>query len=334
LRHGVMAFLVLRPAEDGSSSASGDLITGVISRGMNGEPANAPSRYPSISGDGRLVAFESDASNLVPNDTNGVSDIFVFDRQTGGTRRASLAPGGKEANGPSHRPSLSADGKWVAFDSEASNLIPNDRNGDRTKAVGLVSASVAALFDPAVRGGGPGLQSTLDAIAGSDVFIVDLQGGATELVSITSAGAQGNLGSFGPSLSEDGRYVAFESVAPNFRGAPARDGVSAGWNGLMAEDVFIRDRRSATTELISRFPDGALATFGSGFARISTDGSAVAFLTRDPQLGNAALYAACVWERSSNRVRSLPLPDVPPQTEPPLYVGGMSRPSISAMAPS
>ncbi|MTJ48840.1 LamG-like jellyroll fold domain-containing protein [Dolichospermum sp. UHCC 0259] len=94
-----------------------------ITTGINGTESNGNSYDPSISADGRFVAFRSDASNLVPTDTNGKSDIFVYDRKENKTTR--ITTGG---NDHSYDPSISADGRFVAFASIASNLVPNDTN--------------------------------------------------------------------------------------------------------------------------------------------------------------------------------------------------------------
>src|SRR4051794_17369920 len=119
-----------------------------------------------ISADGRFVAFFSAASNLVPGDTNGHQDVFVHDRQTGSTERASVATDGTQSNGSSYYAlSLSADGRFVAFTSDAGNLVPGDTSG---------------FFG---------------------LFVRDRQTGTTERVSVSSSGAQGNGTSSGPSLS-------------------------------------------------------------------------------------------------------------------------------------
>ena len=110
----------------------------------------------SISADGRYVAFHSDASNLVPGDTNGMSDIFVYDRQTDTIERVSVAANGTQGNGHSTSPSISADGRYVAFYSNASNLVPGDTNGT------------------------------------SDVFVYDRQTDTIERVSLAADGTQGN----------------------------------------------------------------------------------------------------------------------------------------------
>ena len=93
------------------------------------DQANGRSYSPSISYDGRFVAFVSRASNLVAHDTNGTSDIFVRDRETDATRRVSVNDSGAQANGPSRSTEISPGGRFVAFDSRASNLLPNDTNG-------------------------------------------------------------------------------------------------------------------------------------------------------------------------------------------------------------
>ena len=144
-----------------------------------GSEANGDPRWPSISADGRYVVFESAADNLVPGDTNDHSDVFVHDRQTGETSRVSVASDGTEGNGQSDEPSISADGRYVAFASEASNLVPGDTNHNY------------------------------------DILLHDRQTGETVRVSVASDGTEGNGHSIEPSISSDGQYVAFTSWASN-----------------------------------------------------------------------------------------------------------------------
>src|SRR5438046_2018767 len=140
---------------------------------------NATSLGSALSADGRFVAFHSTATNLVAGDANGKTDVFVHDRQTGMTERVSVASGGTRGNNASSYPALSADGRFVAFDSDATDLVAGDTNGT------------------------------------TDVFVHDRQTGTTERVSVTSGGTQGNDSSAAPALSAEGGFVAFHSVSTN-----------------------------------------------------------------------------------------------------------------------
>jgi Tol biopolymer transport system component len=160
-----------------SVPAWGQGATERVSLGPNGVQGDGPSEDTALSADGRFVAFGSEASTLVPDDTNGGSDVFVHDRQTGRTTRVSVGPNGRQSNNGSYQPALSAGGRVVAFTSLASNLVPGDTN---------------------------------DA---PDVFVRDRQTGTTRRVSVSSGGAQGNAYSYTPSISADGRFVAFASDA-------------------------------------------------------------------------------------------------------------------------
>jgi hypothetical protein len=124
------AALALAVGAAGSASAQG--ITERVSVSSGGVQGNGNSSHfgtPAISADGRFVAFKSDATNLVPGDTNNASDIFVRDRQTGTTERVSVGSGGAQGNNISFSPAISADGRVVAFESAAANLVPGDTNG-------------------------------------------------------------------------------------------------------------------------------------------------------------------------------------------------------------
>ncbi|HEY8514658.1 MAG TPA: hypothetical protein VIS07_03990 [Candidatus Binatia bacterium] len=184
-----------------------------------------------LSAGGRFVAFVSSATNLVPDDTNFMLDVFVHDRLTGTTERVSVAADGTEADGQSATPSLSADGRYVAFASAATNLVPGDSNG------------------------------------AFDVFVRDRVAGTIERVSVASDGSEGNFDSISPSISEDGRYVAFASAASNL--------VPGDTNGSF--DIFVRDRLAQTTVRVSVASDGTEGNSLSLSPRISGDGSVVAF---------------------------------------------------------
>ena len=208
-----------------------------LSADRTGTEANDTIHQPAISGDGHVVAFVSAATNLVPGDTNGQADVFVHDRPSGTTERVSVNSDGAEGDGSSERPTLSADGRYVAFSSSATNLVPGDTNGQ------------------------------------SDVFVHDRQTRLTERVSVDSAGIQGNAASFvgpndhGAPLSADGRFVAFTSAATNL--------VPGDTNGQ--SDVFVHDRRTGTTERVSVDSAGTEANGWSERPSISTDGRFVAF---------------------------------------------------------
>ena len=156
-----------------------DCLTGTTELVTRSSESIYGSGSPSISGDGRFVAFETNATDLVPNDTNHRSDIFVFDRQTGTTERVSVASDGAQADLDSYHPSISGDGRYVAFESDASNLVAGDSN------------------------------------ATSDIFVYDRATGQTQRVSIASDGSQANDESTTASISGDGRYVVFQTPATN-----------------------------------------------------------------------------------------------------------------------
>lgn len=192
---------------------------------------------PALSADGRYVAYFSAASNLVAGDRNGLDDIFLYDRRRGRTLRLSTAAGGGDPNGPSRHPALSADGRIVVFQSQATNLI--------------------AAAGPAL----PGVDQ---------IYALDRESGAVELVSRSGArdsGAPGNGPSAAPVLSADGRFVAFVSAADNL--VPG--------DGNQAADTFVHDRRTGLTERVSLSSAGVPANRDSSEPAISADGRYVAF---------------------------------------------------------
>jgi len=222
-----------------------------VSIDSNGVQGNEPSDLlpPAISADGQYVAFGSAATNLVPDDTNGSTDIFVRARVAGSTERVSVDSAGIEGDSGSDSAAISADGRYVAFRSSATNLVPNDTN-----ICGVCS-------DP------PGTCSTDNDCPGSvcdhtserpgscsDVFVHDRVTGITERVSVDSNGGQGNRDSSLPAISADGRYVAFESNATNL--------VPGDTNG--ARDVFVHDRVTGTTERVSVDSNGGQGNDSSG----------------------------------------------------------------------
>jgi len=212
-------------------------ITERISVSSSGAEGNDQSGWPAISADGRVVAFQSRATNLVAGDTKGHSDIFVHDRTTGLTERVSVNSSGAEATGGSFLPAISPDGRVVAFQSLASNLVPGDTKGhpdifvhDRStgltervsvnpsgaEANGWSSESAISAdgrvvaFSSYARNLVPG-----DTNNRSDVFVHHRSTGLTERVSVDSSGTEGNSGSGYPALSAEGQLVAFYSKASN-----------------------------------------------------------------------------------------------------------------------
>jgi Tol biopolymer transport system component len=257
-----------------------------VSVSSGGVQGNGPSGSPAIDGDGQLVAFSSSATNLVLGDGNHVRDIFVRDRAAGLTERVSIPAGGGEGNGGSSSPSISASGRFVAFQSLADNLTGGDGNGASDIFVrDRVGLTTERLCD-AVQGNRFSITPSISAdgtvvafasaatnlVPGDgnrrlDIFVCDRASGTLERVSVDSGGAEANGHSFLPAVSADGRYVAFKSAADNL--VPGDD------NGFV--DVFVRDRVAGTTERISVDRRGHDADDNSFPPSISYDGRFVAF---------------------------------------------------------
>jgi Tol biopolymer transport system component len=276
-----------------------DLQTGAITRvsvSGSGVPSNGNSIEPSMSADGRYLAFTSNSTDIVPSDTNAASDVFVLDRQTESTVRASVASNGTQGNLASGSPAITPDGRWVAFWSSANNLVAGDTNGTidifvrdlqlgTTTRVSLDSTGVQAngastnTYPPAISADGRYVVFASDAtnlVAGdtngsTDVFVHDLQTGATTRMSVDSTGAQGNSSSTSPAISADGRYVVFQSGSTNL----AANDTNGTW------DVFVHDRQTGVTKLVSVNPQGAASNgFSASFGRaVSSDGRYVAFVS-------------------------------------------------------
>ena len=257
---------------------------------------------PRISADLRFVAFESADSALIPNDNNHDSDVFVKDLMTGSIELISMAdplfasttPNG---NSLSSGGSVSVDGHFIAFTSEADNLVANDTNGVRDVFVRDLANNSLALVSVATNGSvgnGPSSEPGMtpdgrfvvfcslannltagDANKVQDVFVRDFQNGMTTLVSVNSNGlAAGNGSSYSPSISQDGRFVLFLSGASNLT-----VGTFSG-----PENVFLRDLALGTNY--------ALTSSGGSIASMTRDGRFVAFLAKIPGDVRSNLY---VW---------------------------------------
>ena len=270
-------------------AASRAQVTQRVSVDSSGAQGNGGSALPAITPDGRYVVFASQASNLVSGDTNGVGDIFVRDRVTGTTERVSVSSSGGEANAASGTVSISADGRYVAFESGANNLVPGDTNGyadvfvrDRlsgtTERVSVSTGGTQGnyhCFNPWISADGRYVAFESEAsnlVPGdtngrTDIFVRDRIAGTTERVSVSSSGMQANEPCTNASISADGRYVAFQSFSQNL--------IRGGTLQVLA--IFVHDRQTGTTELVSVNSSGVEANGDSNNPSISADGRCVVF---------------------------------------------------------
>lgn len=279
-----------------------DLATGTtvrVSSNAAGEPGNATSYEVTVSADGRYAAFWSEATNLVPGDTNGVADCFVRDLQLGTVERIVSGLGGAEGNGDSYFPSITPDGRYVAFSSNSSNLVANDGNGvadvfrlDRaTSQIELASrtplgtsGNAASNADAWAIISNDGRYVAFHSLATDllpgdtngayDSFVRDFALGATTRISLAGSGAEGNGESYLPSISGDGRYATFGSTASNL--------VSGDGNG--AEDCFRFDLATGSLHCFTRTPSGAVGNGGSYGAMPSADGRHIVFMSEASDL--------------------------------------------------
>ena len=282
-----------------SGAAADSVPTSRVSIVTGGVQANGHSVAPAISGDGRFVAFYSDATNLVAGDTNRARDVFVHDRQTGETTRVSVGPDGAEANGDSFAPAISGDGRYVVFSSSASNLVPGDTNRaddiflrDRVAntttriSIGLGGTwANGGSYASAVSGDGKVVAYTSDAtnlVSGDangvrDVFVYDRAAGTTTLSSVSTDGKQTDAPSATPALDADGRIVAFSSFADNLIVGDENE----------TSDVFVHDRQTGATTRVSVYNGGFEADGDSFRPALSADGRLVAY---DSDSFNLAWY--------------------------------------------
>ncbi|MFB7256915.1 hypothetical protein [Streptomyces nojiriensis] len=281
-----------------------DRQTGAITRvsvDSAGNQANNVSRNPSISADGRYVAFESFATNLVAGDTNRYRDVFVHDLQTGETTRVSVGSHGEQSDSESSHPSISADGHYVAFDSPASNLVSGDTNdshdvfvrdrqtggttrvsvdsnarqGDGISQLPSISADGRYV---AFSSGARTLSLFPDNNHADDVFVHDRLTGYTDRISVGPGGEEGNSASRTATVSGDGRFVAFESTASNL--------VAGDTGGPFDTDIFLYDRVTRTTTQVNLGPDGLSdgRTPGQERTTLSADGRYIAFVSGEDKL--------------------------------------------------
>ncbi len=270
-----------------------------VSVATSGTQGNGNSTTPAISYDGRFVAFASSATNLVPGDKNAKQDIFVRDRATGQTTRVSVVTGGAQANSTSSTPVISADGKFVAFASNATNLNgPDTTLSDIFVADWTTGSITTTRVSKAIGGVATNGNSTAPSISGNgaliafqsaaknlvtgdtgknDVFVTDWHAGLTTRISVSPTGGQTNGDSSAPGFSADGRYVAYVSTATNI--VPTKTGTKP--------DILLYDRNTNTTTWISK-PAGTVQSNGNSSApAISADGRFIAYLSTTTNLVNS-----------------------------------------------
>ena len=289
-----------------------------VSVASDGTQADGPSDHAALSANGRCVVFESRATNLVPGDTNGVFDIFVFELESRTTTRVSVAGGGAQANGPSSAPAISDDCRFVVFESDATNLVAGTMSGTQVYLRDRISGStsLASVSTAGVAANAPALRPVISGdgryvafvsvasnlVAGdtngcADVFTHDAVAGVTSRNNVSSTGEQMRCTQPGYpiltlSISRDGRYVAFDSDGRNL--VP---GLSEGDNPW----VFLRDRLAGVTTIES--------TKHATSTSMSADGRYMAFTTRD------VFFSILIRDRLTGEIRA-----------PVLFAGGTSGP--------
>ncbi|HEX5012194.1 MAG TPA: hypothetical protein VFY71_17540 [Planctomycetota bacterium] len=271
-----------------------DLKKGVTTRvsvDSAGLEADGQSHNPSISANGRWVVFQS-TSALVADDDNDLVDIYLHDRKKGTTSRVSVDSAGAQVVGDSIGASVSANGRYVVFESSAQGLVPDDLNGTTdaflrdTKLGTTVRLSVNAAGE---EGDGASTQAIIsgngrfvvfssqatnlvedDGIANADVFLRDLKLGTIERVSLDATGDDPDGDSSAPSITHSGRFIAFESDADDL--------LADGEDGNGESDIFVIDRKKASIVRASVDPDGLEVLAGPSYgAVVSGNGRFVAF---------------------------------------------------------
>ena len=265
--------------------------TELISIGVDGRAANGASSRPMLSGDGRYVAFSSFGSNLTASGGNGQEQVYVRDRVSRTTRLISVASDGALGDARSYRGMISADGRYVAFASSAANLVVDGspdaehvflrdlltgttrRVSNLPSGLGSTNGGSRPYLTPDARSL---VFNSLDELLAedtngelSDVYVYDVPTGRLERQSVSTSGGDGDSDSLRGFLSDDSRYAVFNSFSSNL--------VAGDANG--SGDVFLRDRSAATTELLSRRPDGGGADGQSFRPVLSDDASVVTYLS-------------------------------------------------------
>jgi Tol biopolymer transport system component len=306
-----------------------------VSISSTGRQADGASYAASISADGRFVAFYSHAKNLVSDDTNGRPDVFVHSRETGRTKRVSVGPRGRQANGHSYFPSISADGRFVAFESRASNLVRRDTNDDfdvfvRDRTRGKTMRVSVTSAGKQVGGGywgsrAPSISASgrfvafdssssfveADPNTAADVYVHDRRTGETELASLRPGGDRAIGGAF-PSISADGRRVALTSrcLCPD-----------------QYNDVLLHNRRTGGTSYVSVSSTGERGDGTSLLSSISSSGRFIAFSSYATNLvpgDTNGSYDAFVHDRATGETARVSVGNGGDQVNPPSYSAAIS----------
>ena len=269
----------------------------LLTRGFDGSPADNNSNAPAVSRDGRYVAFQSTASNLVSDDTNGKEDIFVLDRAMQATICISRPTGGGESNGSSYAPSMSADGKFVAFQSDATNLTTPESlpggvyvyDADNNVIEKIASSGAGAKISPDGRYVTFSSSAVLvpgDTNGVNDVFIYDRTSGSMRVVSISNDPSIGNSDSVCPSFNDDASKVMFTSSASNFYTRDTNN----------STDVYMRDVTAGATSPMSINYGKQVGNSGSSLDchnnLTTANGRYVAFLSSATNLLGSEISAA------------------------------------------
>lgn len=268
-------------------------VTFRVSVSSTGEQGNGPSSQAAISADGRYVAFTSAASNLVAGDTNQVEDVFRHDLATGETIRISVATEGTQGNGLSRAASISADGRFIAFESTARNLVANDNSvwmdvflrdcvNNHTRLLSVGPNGLQLQFtsqSPSISASGQwtsfsGYAGIPGSLGPQQIFVVDWFGSSSTIVSLAPNGVLADSLCRDSRISGDGNTIVFHTYATNL--------VAGDTNGL--DDVFAHDRSTGVTSLVSVSSDGGPAGGSSEYATVSEDGRYVCFVSGAPNL--------------------------------------------------